>query len=89
MTEIFTNGPVEVEIFYNLSFRVHSLFMKTSLPTNLEFTSIPQVLNLVAMLSRSSDGVLKMDPNIGSSLTHGMKDGVTMVPSNSSEVSTT
>lgn len=90
MTEIYNNGPVEVsEFLFNNYKRVHSLFMKISLPINLEFTNIQLVHNLVAMLSKSSVGVLKMEPNIGSLLIPGMKVGVTKVLSNFLEVSTT
>jgi hypothetical protein len=40
------------------------------------------------MPSRSLDGVLRMEPSIGSVLTHGMKIGVTMVSSRSYVVQT-
>lgn len=65
------------------------LFMKISLPTNQVFINIPLVHNLVVTLLRSLDGVLRMELNIGLSLTHGIKDGGIMVPSNSSEVQIT
>jgi hypothetical protein len=59
---------------------VLSLFMKISLPTNQEFTSILLAHNSVDTLSKSLDGVLRMELNIGSLSILGMKDGVTMVP---------
>jgi len=52
-----------------------SLFMKILLPINLEFTNIPLEKLWEDTPLKSLDGELKMESNIGSSSTHGMKLG--------------